>query len=153
MARIESLQELMDRRGLAAIVLRRPANFAWYTGGADSRVDRVVAEGVADLIVRPDGALVLTSTIEAPRMRSEQTPELEVIDFPWYEDRDAALRQRSRRRRAGRRPADRGRARPLRRDRHAEAHARPGRGRPRCGPLEPMRAPQCSRRLPRWSPA
>jgi Xaa-Pro aminopeptidase len=92
MARIESLQELMDRRGLSAIVLRRPANFAWYTGGADSRVDRVVAEGVADLIVRPAGALVLTSMIEAPRMRSEQTPELEVIDFPWYEDRDAALR-------------------------------------------------------------
>jgi antitoxin VapB len=93
MARAETLRELMDRRGLGAIVLRRPANFAWYTGGADSRVDRVVAEGVADLVVRRDGEVVLTSTIEAPRMRSEQTPELEVVDFPWYEDRDAALRE------------------------------------------------------------
>lgn len=83
----------MDSRGVSAIVLRRPANFAWYTGGADSRVDRVAAEGVADLVVRRDGAVVLTSTIEAPRMRSEQTPELEVVDFPWYEDRDAALRR------------------------------------------------------------
>ena len=39
----------MDRRGVAAIALRRPANFAWYTGGADSRVDRVVAEVFADI--------------------------------------------------------------------------------------------------------
>jgi hypothetical protein len=44
---------------MAALVLRRPANFAWYTGGADSRVDRLVAEGLADLIVRRDRALVL----------------------------------------------------------------------------------------------
>ena len=42
----------MDRRGVSAMVLRRPANVAWYTGGADSRVDHVVAEGVADPIVR-----------------------------------------------------------------------------------------------------
>ena len=32
------LLELADRHGLGGIVLRRPANFAWYTGGADSRV-------------------------------------------------------------------------------------------------------------------
>jgi Xaa-Pro dipeptidase len=93
MSRAETLRDLMDRRNVAALVLRRPANFAWYTGGADSRVDRVVAEGVADLIVARDGTRVLTSTIEAPRMRSEQTPELEVIDFPWFEDRDTALRR------------------------------------------------------------
>jgi Xaa-Pro aminopeptidase len=80
----------MERRGVDAVVLRRPANFAWYTGGADSKVDHVAPEGVADLIVRRDSLLVLTSTIEAPRMRAEQTPELEVAEYPWHEDRDAA---------------------------------------------------------------
>jgi Xaa-Pro dipeptidase len=93
MNRYERLADLMERRGLDAVVLRRPANFAWYTGGADSKVDHVAPEGVADLIVRPASELVLTSNIEAPRMRAEQTPALEVAEYPWYEDRDAALRK------------------------------------------------------------
>jgi Xaa-Pro dipeptidase len=92
MNRQERLAQLMERRDLDAVVLRRPANFAWYTGGADSKVDHVAPEGVADLIVRRDSLLVLTSTIEAPRMRAEQTLELEVAEYPWHEDRLAALR-------------------------------------------------------------
>ncbi len=83
----------MERRGVDAIVLRRPANFAWYTGGADTKVDHVAPEGIADLVVWPDSELVLTNTIEAPRMRSEQVPELEVVAYPWHEDRLAALRE------------------------------------------------------------
>jgi Xaa-Pro dipeptidase len=82
----------MNRRGLDAVVLRRPANFAWYTGGADSKVDHVAPEGVADLIVSADSRLILTSTIEAPRMRAEQTPDIEVVEYPWHEDRAYALR-------------------------------------------------------------
>ena len=93
MNRYERLSELMDRRGVDAVVLRRPANFAWYTGGGDSKVDHVAPAGVADVVVRRDSTLVLASTIEAPRMRAEQTPAFEVVDYPWYEDRDAALRE------------------------------------------------------------
>ena len=73
-----------------AVVLRRPANFSWYTGGADAKVDHVAPEGVADLVVRGDSQLVLTNTIEAPRMRAEQVPALEVLEYPWYKDRLAA---------------------------------------------------------------
>jgi Creatinase/Prolidase N-terminal domain len=86
MTRNERLAELMERREVDAVVLRRPANFAWYTGGADSELDHVAPEGVADLIVRPGAELVLTSTIEAARMRAEQTPDLEVAEHPWYVD-------------------------------------------------------------------
>jgi antitoxin VapB len=93
MNRYRRLRELMERGEVDAIVLRRPANFAWYTGGADSKVDHVASEGVADLIVRPNSEFVLTSTIEAPRMRAEQTPELEVVEYPWHLDRDAAWRK------------------------------------------------------------
>ena len=93
MNRHERLRQLMDRHGVDAVVLRRPANFAWYTGGADTKVDHVSAEGVADLVVRRDSQVVLTSTIEGPRMRAEQTPELEVAEYPWHEDRLAALRE------------------------------------------------------------
>jgi Xaa-Pro aminopeptidase len=92
-ARRDRLRVLLEGRGLGAVVLRRPANFAWYTGGADSRVDHVSPFGVADVVVTAGGEYVLTSTIEAPRMRAEQTPELEVVEYPWYEGPADALRE------------------------------------------------------------
>jgi Xaa-Pro dipeptidase len=91
--RHDKLRALMERRRLGAVVLRRPANFAWYTGGADSRVDHVAPDGVADLIVDADQEWVLTSTIEAPRMRGEQTPDFEVLSYPWYRGPAPALRE------------------------------------------------------------
>jgi Xaa-Pro aminopeptidase len=48
---------------------------------------------VADVVVSADGEWVLTSTIEAPRMRSEQAVGFDVVEYPWYEARDAALRE------------------------------------------------------------
>jgi Xaa-Pro dipeptidase len=86
------LRELMEQRGLGALVLRRPPNFAWYTGGADSRVDHTAPAGVADIVVTGEQQYVLTSAIEAPRMRMEQTPELEVVEYPWYEGPAVGLR-------------------------------------------------------------
>jgi antitoxin VapB len=83
----------MERRGVGALVLRRPANFAWYTGGADSRVDHVAPAGVADIVLTGDRQYVLTSSIEAPRMRLEQTPALEVVEYPWHDGPAAALRE------------------------------------------------------------
>jgi Xaa-Pro dipeptidase len=50
-ARQQRLRELMERQGLAALLLRRPANFAWYTGGADNRVDHASPFGVADVLL------------------------------------------------------------------------------------------------------
>lgn len=83
----------MERRGLGAVLLRRPENFAWYTGGGNSRVDYTAPEGVADVVLTRTGEYVLTSTIEAARMRDEQTPGMEVVEYPWHEGSDAALRQ------------------------------------------------------------
>lgn len=91
--RRERLRELLERHALDALVLRRPANFAWYTGGADSRVDHVSPFGVADVVVTADDDFVLTSSIEAPRMRSEQTPQLEVVEYRWYEGPERTLRE------------------------------------------------------------
>ena len=90
--RREKLLELADRLGLEAVLLRTPANFAWYTGGADNRVDRSDPSGVAAALVTPDGEYVLTDNIEAPRMREEQTPDVEVVEHPWYEGPAEPLR-------------------------------------------------------------
>src|SRR5215208_2653243 len=91
--RDRSLRELMDERGLGALLLSRPANFAWYTGGADNRVGHGDPVGVASVLVTTDDAYVLTNNIEAPRMREEQTPEMEVVEHPWHEEPATLLRE------------------------------------------------------------
>lgn len=83
----------MERRGARALLLRRPANFAWYTGGADNRVDHADPAGVAGILLTPDAEYVLTDNIEAPRMRAEQTPEMEIAEHPWHTGPEALLKE------------------------------------------------------------
>jgi Xaa-Pro dipeptidase len=90
-ARRTRLRELMERRGAGAVVLRRPENFAWYTGGGNSRVEYASPVGVADVVLTADGEWVLTSTIEGPRMRDEEAVGFEVVEYPWEQGPDAAL--------------------------------------------------------------
>ena len=91
-ARRERLREMLERLDLDVLVLRRSANFAWYTGGADNRVNHTSPFGVADVVVTREREYLLASTIEAPRMRAEEAHDLEVVEFPWYEDALPALR-------------------------------------------------------------
>jgi len=83
----------MDERGVGAILLSSPANFAWYTGGADNRVDHGDPVGVASVLLTGEGSYILTNNIEAPRMREEQTPEMEVVEHPWHEEPAELLRE------------------------------------------------------------
>ena len=83
----------MREHGLGALLLRRPANFAWYTGGADNRVDRGDPLGVASILCTTESTYVLTDNIEAPRMRGEQTPNMEIFEHPWYEGPAALLKE------------------------------------------------------------
>src|SRR5215218_10091543 len=91
--RDRSLRELMEGHGVGALLLSRPANFAWYTGGADNRVDYGEPVGVASVLVTTDDTYILTNNIEAPRMREEQTPEMEVVEHPWHEEPAALLQE------------------------------------------------------------
>ena len=59
----------MERLELAALLLRRSANFAWYTKGGDNRVDHVSPLRVADVLITLDADYIFTNNIEAPRMR------------------------------------------------------------------------------------
>lgn len=85
-ARREELRELMDRHGLGALLLQRPANFAWYTNGANNRVDHADPLGVAAILLTTEAEYVVTNNIEAPRMREEETRDSEVIEYLWYGD-------------------------------------------------------------------
>src|SRR3954465_9767004 len=89
--RADRIRDLLSRRGLGAAVLRTVSNFAWFTGGGDSRVDHASQLGVADVLVTADAVAVLASSIEAPRMRAEQAAGLDVVEFPWHEGPEATL--------------------------------------------------------------
>ena len=84
---------LIERVNLGAMLLRTPVNFAWYTGGADNRVNLSTPLGASGILVTSDREYVVTSNIEAPRMREEETPGIEVAEHPWYEDPEAVLRE------------------------------------------------------------
>jgi Xaa-Pro dipeptidase len=84
--RRQRLRETMNRLGLGAVLLGLPANFAWYTGGADNRVDHSDPLGVAALLATLEAEYVVTDNIEALRMCEEETPNFEVVEHPWYEE-------------------------------------------------------------------
>src|SRR5215218_2987990 len=92
-SRDRSLRELMGGHGVEALLLSSPANFAWYTGGADNRVDHGDPVGVASVLLTTHDTYILTNNIEAPRMREEQTLEMEVVEHPWHEEPAALLRE------------------------------------------------------------
>ena len=92
-SRNQSLRALMKERDVGGLLLNHPANFAWYTGGADNRVDRGVPAGVASVLITEDEAYIVTDNIEAPRMREEQTPSMEIVEHPWHEDPGPLLRE------------------------------------------------------------
>jgi Xaa-Pro aminopeptidase len=74
------LREWMQQKGLERLFIQQPENFAWLTGG-DNTV--VTLRGVGWLEVA-ERVRLHTSRIEAARMVEEETPELEVVVYPWY---------------------------------------------------------------------
>ena len=84
----ERLDAILDARGLDAIVLRDPANLAWYLGGA--RVHVVPGAPILELTVGRDGEELRTSAIEAPRLAAEElgpgAPSVRAL--PWWEPLD-----------------------------------------------------------------
>lgn len=91
--RHEQVAALLERRGLDAVLLRTPANFAWYTGGADNRVNLADPAGVAGVLLTAEDEWVVTTNIEAQRLRDEQAPDMEVLAYPWHEELAGAVRR------------------------------------------------------------
>ena len=87
------VRALLDAEGLDTLVLRRPGNVAWYSGGGRSHILAVQEVGVADVVVGRDGDTVVTAVNEAARLEAEELAAIgarfEVL--PWSADREASL--------------------------------------------------------------
>jgi antitoxin VapB len=87
-----AIQELLERHGLDALLLRRISSFAWATAGAASYVNTATSEGLATLLVTPSGLHLVTDNIESPRLEKEEQLKVQGWEFhvhPWYEAPEA----------------------------------------------------------------
>jgi Xaa-Pro aminopeptidase len=87
------LYDLMDAQGLETIVLRRPGNAAWYSGGGRTHILAVQEAGVAAIVVRRDRDEVVTAVNEAGRLEAEELRPLgaSFTVLPWNADPSTAL--------------------------------------------------------------
>ena len=76
-AKRRRLRGVLDSEGLDAIVLRRPGNVAWYSGGGRTHVVAVQETGVASVVVTRDGDEVVVPVNEAARLEREELAALE----------------------------------------------------------------------------
>src|SRR4051794_28402133 len=67
---------VLETQELDAIVLRRPANVAWYSGGGRTHIVATPEVGVADVVVTQDGDEVVTAVNEASRLEAEELGRL-----------------------------------------------------------------------------
>ncbi|MDW8327268.1 MAG: M24 family metallopeptidase [Anaerolineales bacterium] len=68
----ERLHQLLDARGLDAIVLQRVSSFAWATCGGASYINTAVTFGAATLVITRRARYLLTNNIEAGRLLAEE---------------------------------------------------------------------------------
>ncbi len=80
----------LEAEGLDGVLFTKRCNFSWYTCGAHSHIPLATDLGLGSLLVTADGATILTTNIEAERLRGEDLVgrDIEVIDYPWC-DADA----------------------------------------------------------------
>jgi Xaa-Pro aminopeptidase len=72
--------------GFDGVWLKRRTNIAWLTDGADVHVDAASTTGVASVLWTPRKKVVLTSNIEAPRLRDEEFQGWEIRAQEWWRD-------------------------------------------------------------------
>lgn len=80
------LRAHLQAAGAGAIRLRGIDWFAWVTAGGSSAVLHATDAGVAEVLVTPEEACILTDEIEAERLRTEEIPEGFTFHVePWAE--------------------------------------------------------------------
>lgn len=82
--KVAILHDAIERNHLGAIRLRGQDWFAWATCGGSSGVLLASERGIAEVVATARGVHVLTSAIEADRLRAEELPAgLGVVAFDW----------------------------------------------------------------------
>lgn len=85
------LDQYLRAESLESVWFAKPNSFAWLTGGGNNVVDRDSTIGIAAAGYDGTRVRVVTDTIEAPRLATEELDDtIEVESYPWYEQTLAA---------------------------------------------------------------
>jgi len=83
----ERMRQFCEANGHDGVLLRRRANIAWITDGADTHIDTASALGFAAALWTPQRMILLTDNIEAPRLRDEEPlAEWEIRSDDWWDE-------------------------------------------------------------------
>ena len=77
--KLQQIRAVLETTRLSGIVFRSSAWFAWATCGGSNAVLLTTDSGVAEVLVTPNGAWILTDEIEAERLAQEEIP----VGFEW----------------------------------------------------------------------
>lgn len=80
--------DYVDRKGLDGVLVSRIDNFAWATAGCANYIPVATDVGLASLLITPSKSAVITTNIEATRIRAEEpiAEVAEVRDHTWHDD-------------------------------------------------------------------
>ena len=83
------LADLLAEKGLDGLLLSRPENFAWLTGGADATRSGT-AEPAARLFVTPAARVLVANNVESQYLFDRELPGLgfQLKERPWFEPTD-----------------------------------------------------------------
>ena len=88
---LERLRAVMDAATVPGVVLTRPGPVAWATGGMNPPIDRTAPVDTVWLAVGPSRATVVTTEVEAPRIRAELAPAGVGVEAVAWWDGDAMV--------------------------------------------------------------
>jgi antitoxin VapB len=77
---------VMRSRDLPAVVLTKPGTVSWAGGALNPPIDRTASEDVVWLAITATDVIVITTTVEADRIRAELLPAgATLISAPWWD--------------------------------------------------------------------
>lgn len=92
-AKVAAVRAWLAATGLSAAILTRPGSLAWIGAGLTDPIERGAAFELAWAVVTQDRAAIVTTNVEAPRLRDEASVEalgFELHAAPW-QDADGLL--------------------------------------------------------------
>ncbi|WP_394172133.1 M24 family metallopeptidase [Guptibacillus hwajinpoensis] len=94
---IEKVRMFLEEKNYDGILLRRRNNFSWVTGGNTNYIVQTMEAGVADWIITPEKAYLVTSKMEERRIVEEECRGLsfpfEVLSVDWYTPVDGLIEE------------------------------------------------------------
>ncbi|MFH1006241.1 MAG: M24 family metallopeptidase [Candidatus Latescibacterota bacterium] len=88
----ERVRRFLIEHGLDGVLMTQQSSFSWYTGGGNGFVGLASVEAVGSVLAMRDRDVLITNSIEAPRLEAEEIGGLDVetLSFPWHRPEEGA---------------------------------------------------------------